>query len=72
MARSLSNPVDNFAERIDKIKCRDEYDKTKCGVFWIKWKDCVYCLEYIKVKNDLIVYRYLCYNENYQKIFMKT
>ena len=31
-----------------------------------------YCLEYINVKDDLIEYKCLCYNKNYQKGLMKT
>ena len=49
MASSLSNLVDNLAERIDKIKC----------------KDCDYFLEYESVKDNLIKYIFLSCNKNY-------
>ena len=35
----------------------------------IKYKDCDYCLECTNVKNDLLVYRCLCFNKNYQEKF---
>ena len=46
---SLSNLVDNLAEGIHIIKC----------------KDCDYFLEYKIVKNNLIKYEFLSYNKDY-------
>ena len=46
---SLSNHVDNLAEGIHIIKC----------------KDCDYFLEYKIVKNNLIKYEFLSYNKDY-------
>ena len=54
MASSVSNLVDNFAEGIHKIKCKYGHDNKKNEVCGIKHKDCVCCLEYKKVKDDLI------------------
>ena len=48
MATSLSNLVDNLAEGIHKIKCKD------CDCF----------LEYDCVKDDLIRYKYLSCNKD--------
>ena len=33
------------------------------------YKDCQCCLEDADVKNDLILYKYLCCNKNNQKTF---
>ena len=46
---SLSNLVDNLAEGIHIIKC----------------KDCDYFLEYKIAKNNLIKYEFLSYNKDY-------
>ena len=35
----------------------------------IKYKDCECCLEYTSVKDDLIEYKWLFRNRNYQKNF---
>ena len=40
-----------------------------CGT---KYTDCECCFEYIRVKDDFIVYKYLCCNKNYQKRFDKS
>ena len=49
MASSLSNLVDNLAEGIHKVKCKD-FD---------------YFLEYESVKDNLIKYKFLSSNEDY-------
>ena len=49
MASSLSNLVDNLAEGIHKIKC----------------KDCDYFVEYENVKDNLIKYKCLSCNKDY-------
>ena len=53
MASSLSNLVDNLAEKIHKIKRKYGHNKKHetCG---IKYKDCECCLEYTNFKDDLI------------------
>ena len=49
MASSLSNLVDNLAEGIHKVKCKD-YD---------------YFDEYVSVKDNLIKYKCLSFNKDY-------
>ena len=49
MANPLSNLVDNPAEGIHKIKC----------------KDCVSSLEYKSIKYNLIKFKFLCCNKDY-------
>ena len=63
-----SGLVDNLAEELHKIKCKHGHDKT-CKTSGIKYKDCECCLKYAKVKDDLILYKCLCYNRNYRKKF---
>ena len=38
----------------------------------IKYKDCDCFLEYTNCKDDLMEYKSLCCNKNYQKNLMKT
>ena len=66
MVTSLSNLVNNFAERIHKIKFKNGHDDKKCG---IKYKDCECFLQYKNFKDDLIKYKCLRCNKNYQKKF---
>ena len=42
IASVLSHVVDNFAERIHKIKFKHEYDNNKCGKYGIKHKNFKY------------------------------
>ena len=56
MATSFSNLVDNLAEEIHNIKC----------------KDCDCLLEYESVKNDLIKFKCLSYMKIIQKSLMKN
>ena len=51
MASSLSNLVDNLAEEIHKIKC----------------KDCDYVFEYESVHDNLVNYKFLSSNKIYSK-----
>ena len=55
IAVSSSDLIDNLAEEIHKSK----------------WKDCKDNLEYTNVKNDLLIYKCLCSDRNYQKYFDK-
>ena len=66
MTSSLSNLV---AEGIHKIKFKYGYDNKKCEKCGVKHKFCECCLEYKNVKDDLIEYKCLCCNKNYQKNF---
>ena len=52
MASSLSNLVDNLAEGIHKVKCKD-FD---------------YFLEYESVKDNLIKYKFLSSNKDYSNM----
>ena len=69
MASSLSNLVNNLAEGIHKIKSKYEPDHKKYETCGIRYKDCDFCLEYIKFKDDLIKHNGFCCNKNHQKIF---
>ena len=62
MARSLSNLVDNLAERNHNIKCKYENDFKKCVTYGVKYNNCEWCLEYTNIKDDLILYKWLCCN----------
>ena len=68
MESSLSNLVSNLAKRTHKVKCKHGNDK-KSKACRIKYKDCECCLEYKNVKNNLIKYKCLWCNKNYQKTF---
>ena len=69
MAISLSHLVNNRSEGIHRIKCKyGNYDK-KCETCRIEYKDCKCFLEYTNFKNDLIEYKYLCCNKNFQHKF---
>ena len=69
---SLSNLVNNIVEEIHKIKSIYRHNNKHCETCKIKYKDCEYFLEYTNIKNDLAVYKCLCYNKNCQKSLMKT
>ena len=69
MASSFSNLVNKFFERIHKIKCKYRHNDEKCetcGITYEVW-DCF--IEYTNFKDDLIEYKCLCCNKNYQKKF---
>ena len=66
LANSLSNLVNNLSEGIHRIKCKFKYDDEKgetCGIKY-KYSDCF--LKYVNFKDDLIEYKCLCCNKNYQ------
>ena len=69
MSSSLSNLVSNFSEGIHRIKCKFRHDDKKCETCRIKYKYCNCLLEYTNFKDDLIQYKCLCYNKNYQHEF---
>ena len=69
MASSLSNLINNIAEGIHKIKCKYGHNDKKSEICGIKYKYCDCFLEYANFKNDLIEYKNLCYNKNYQQKF---
>ena len=59
MASSLSNPVNNLAEGIHKIKCKQGLDEKNVKLVERNTKTAS--------DDNLIEYMYLCYNRNYQK-----
>ena len=73
MASSLSNLVNNLAEGIHKIKCKNEHSNRKCKTCGIKHKDYHSFFECTNFKvDDLIKYKCLCCNKNYQKKFYEN
>ena len=66
MANLLPNFVNNLAEGIDTIKCKYGHNN-KFETCRIKYKNCECFPEYTNFKDDLIKYRCLCCNKNYQK-----
>ena len=67
MASSLLNLVNDFAERVHKIKCKNEHDNKKLEICGIKNKDWDCFHEYRNFKDDLIECECLCCNKNHQK-----
>ena len=55
----LLNLFNNLAKWIYKIKCKYAHENKKCETCGIKHKECECCLEYINIKEDLIVYKCL-------------
>ena len=71
MASSLSNLVNNRSERIHKIKCKYGDDDKKCELYIKTYRIIAYCdyfLEYTNFKDDLIEYKCVCCNKNYQQV----
>ena len=69
MASSLSNFVNDLSEGVHRIKDKFGHDDKKCETCAIKYEYCDCFLEYINVKDDLIEYKSLCCNKNYQNNF---
>ena len=69
MTSSLSNLVNNLSEGIHRIKYKYRHDDKICETCRIKYKYCDCFLEYTNLKNDLIEYKCLCCNKNYQHKF---
>ena len=66
MASSLSNLANNLSKGIHRIKCKFRHDDKKRG---IKCKYCDCFLEYTNFKDELIEYKCLRCNQNYQHKF---
>ena len=66
MASLLSNLVNNLSGGIHKIKCKYGHDDKKCQTSGIKYEVCDCFLEYANFNNDLIKYKGLYCNKNYQ------
>ena len=69
MTESLSNFVDNLFEGIHNIKCKNENDNKNSKTWGIKYKDCKCWFQYIKVKDNLILYKWFVCMTNYLKKF---
>ena len=69
MTSSLSNLVNNLFEGIPRIKCTFEHNNKKCETCGIEYKYCDCFLEYTNLKHNLIQYKCLCCNKNYQYKF---
>ena len=68
MASSLSNLVNDLAERIHKTMCKYRHNDKTCERCRIKCKNCECYLEHKKVKNNSIDYKCLCCNKNFQSL----
>ena len=66
MASSLSNLVNTCSEGIHKIKCKYGHIDEKCKTSRIKYKYGYCFLECADFKDDLIEYKCLSCNKNYQ------
>ena len=66
MANSLSTLANNLSEGIHKNKYKYRLDDQKCQTCRIKYKYSNLFFEYKEFKDDLIEYRCLCCNKDYQ------
>ena len=69
MASSLSNLVNNIFERIHKIECKYGHNERKYEARGITTEACNCFLEYKNFKDNLIEYKCLYCNKNYQQKF---
>ena len=69
MTNSLSGLVNNLSEGIHRIICKYKHDNKNCETCQIKYKYCDCFLEYSVFKDDLMEYKCLCCNKNYQQMF---
>ena len=65
----MSYLVNNLFKGIHRIKCKHEHHDKKCDICRTKYKYCDCFLEYTNFKDDLIEYKCLCCNKNYQQKF---
>ena len=65
--QNLWHLVNNLSERIQRVKCKVGHDDKKCETCGIKYNYCNCFLDYPNFKDDLIEYKFLCYNKNYQQ-----
>ena len=63
MASSLSHFINNLAEGIRKIKCKNEQNNIKYETCGIKYTHCNFFLEYTRFKNDSTGYKSLRSNK---------
>ena len=66
MANSLPSLVKSLSEGIQRVKFKYRHDDRKCQTCRIKYRhyDCFF--EYAKIKDDLIEYKFLICNRNFQ------
>ena len=69
MASSLSNLVNNLSKGIHKMTCKYGNNDKKCGTWGIKYKYCDCFLKCTSFKGNLIEYKCLPSNKNYQQKF---
>ena len=69
MASSLLNLVNNLSEGIHRINCKFEYNDKRYEACGIIYKYCDSFLNYINFNDDLIKYKCLFCNKNYQHKF---
>ena len=69
MGSLLSNLVNSLSEGIHRIKCKFRHDDKKYEICGIKYKYCDCFLVYTNFKDDLMEYKCLCCNKNYQHMF---
>ena len=69
MANSLSNLVNNLSVKIHRFRCKYGHDDKKCETCEIKYKYCNCFFEYTNFQDNLIEYKCLCCNKNYQHTF---
>ena len=69
MASSLWNLINNLSEGILRIICKFGQVNKICETCVIEYKYCGCFLKYNNFKNDLIEYKCLCCNKNYQHKF---
>ena len=71
MTKLFSNLANNFAEGSPKTKCKYGHDNKKIHME-LDTKNFECCLEYTNVKDNLMVFKCLCCNKNYQKCLIQT
>ena len=65
----VSYLANNLSEGIHRIKQKFGRNDKKCEICGIKYKYCDCFLEHTNFKDDLIKYKCLCCNKNYQHKF---
>ena len=69
MASSLSNLVKNLSEWVHRIKCKFGHGNKKIETCGVEYNYCDCFFEYINFEDDLIEYKWLYSNKNYQLRF---
>ena len=69
MTCPLSNLTNKLSEGIYKIKCKSGHDNQNCETCGITYKVCDCFFENTNFKDDIIEFKYLCCNKNFQQNF---